>query len=213
MTLGETIQYYRKRAGLSQEALAELVGVSRQSVSKWELDDAVPEIGKLKALAGAFGITVDQLLSGEVPPQPEEAAPESAPPPRESGDSFDRATGFFGKLIRKYGWLAGVYTAVSGAGVALVGAIARFAFSAMGNTAQNMMNSMGPLGGGGWAVSGDSFDIPPEILEQMGIQPSPAADFVSVPAAVATVFLVIGLLIAVAGVVMAVVLYQKGHKK
>ncbi len=218
MTLGESINYYRKRAKLSQEELAARVGVSRQSVSKWELDEATPEVGKLKALAEAFGVSVDQLLSGEVPPEPEEpaaeeAAAEGTPPPQGQVDGFDRATGLLGKLIRRYGWLAGVYVALSGAGVALVGAIARFAFSAMGNTAQNMIDSMGPLSGGGyWAVSGDSFNVPPEILEQMGIQPSPVAQMTSVPVAVATVILVVGVLIAAAGVILAAVLYQKGNK-
>lgn len=217
MTLGESINYYRKRAKLSQEELAARVGVSRQSVSKWELDEATPEIGKLKALAETFGISVDQLLSGEVPPEPEEpaaeeAAAEGTPPPQGQGDGFDRATGLLGKLIRRYGWLAGVYVALSGAGVALVGAIAMFAFSAMGNTAQNMMNSMGPLGGGGyWTVSGG--DVPPEILEQIGVQPSPVAQMTSVPVAVATVILVVGVLIAVAGAILAAVLYRKGNRK
>ncbi len=211
MTLGESINYYRKRAKLSQEELAARVGVSRQSVSKWELDEATPEVGKLKALAETFGISVDQLLSGEVPPEPEEAAAEEAPPPQGQGDGFDRATGLLGKLIRRYGWLAGVYVALSGAGVALVGAIAMFAFSAMGNTAQNMIDSMGPLSGGGyWTVSGG--DVPPEILEQIGIRPSPVAQMTSVPVAVATVILVVGVLIAAAGAILAAVLYQKGEK-
>ncbi len=49
MTLGEKINYYRKRSKLSQEELAERVGVSRQAVSKWELGDATPEVEKLLA--------------------------------------------------------------------------------------------------------------------------------------------------------------------
>ena len=62
MTLGERILNYRKRAGLSQERLAELLGVSRQAVSKWEGDAAQPELDKIVALARLFGITTDQLL-------------------------------------------------------------------------------------------------------------------------------------------------------
>ena len=46
MTLGEKIQQLRKAAGISQEQLAEQLDVSRQSISKWELNDAVPEISK-----------------------------------------------------------------------------------------------------------------------------------------------------------------------
>ena len=47
MTLGEKIQQLRKAAGISQEQLAEQLDVSRQSISKWELNDAVPEISKI----------------------------------------------------------------------------------------------------------------------------------------------------------------------
>ncbi len=51
MTTGEIIQRERTRLGLSQEKLAEQVGVSRQAVSKWELGDAVPDTDKLVPLA------------------------------------------------------------------------------------------------------------------------------------------------------------------
>ena len=47
MTLGERIQYFRKRAGLSQEGLAERLGVSRQAVSKWETDEALPDAERI----------------------------------------------------------------------------------------------------------------------------------------------------------------------
>ncbi len=67
MTLGERIQSCRKRAGLSQEQLAERLGVSRQAVSKWESDAAQPELDKVVALARVFGITTDQLLLGTGP--------------------------------------------------------------------------------------------------------------------------------------------------
>ena len=49
MKLYEKITLYRKKNGLSQEELAEKIGVSRQAVSKWETGDALPEITKLKA--------------------------------------------------------------------------------------------------------------------------------------------------------------------
>ena len=68
MTLGEIIQKKRSEQGLSQEQLAELVGVSRQAVSKWELGDAVPDTDKLVPLARALRISVDELL-GNIPEQ------------------------------------------------------------------------------------------------------------------------------------------------
>ena len=77
MTLGEKIFACRKGAGLSQEALAERLNVSRQAVSKWETGDAEPESGKLGQLARVFGVTVDWLLTGQG--QPEEVPGSSAP--------------------------------------------------------------------------------------------------------------------------------------
>lgn len=62
MQLNEKIFTLRKRCGLSQEALGDAIGVSRQAVSKWETGDALPEVTKLKALAEVFGVTVDFLL-------------------------------------------------------------------------------------------------------------------------------------------------------
>ena len=62
MTLGEKIQQLRKAAGISQEQLAEQLDVSRQSISKWELNDAVPEISKIIILSELFSVSTDELL-------------------------------------------------------------------------------------------------------------------------------------------------------
>lgn len=62
MTLGERIKNQRSRAGLSQERVAELVGVSRQSVTKWESGQSAPSTENLFRLAEIFGTTVDLLL-------------------------------------------------------------------------------------------------------------------------------------------------------
>ena len=59
MNLSEKILYCRKKAGLSQEALAEKLGVSRQAISKWETGESVPELSKLVLLARAFDVTTD----------------------------------------------------------------------------------------------------------------------------------------------------------
>lgn len=56
-TLGRRIQEARKAAGLSQESLGERLGVSRQAVSKWEADAAVPELENLIAMSRIFGVT------------------------------------------------------------------------------------------------------------------------------------------------------------
>ncbi|RHR10912.1 XRE family transcriptional regulator [Pseudoflavonifractor sp. AF19-9AC] len=68
MTLGARIAALRKERGLSQEGLGELVGVSRQAVSKWESDSALPDVNNCVALSRAFGITLSQLLELEEEP-------------------------------------------------------------------------------------------------------------------------------------------------
>lgn len=91
MKLNETILHYRKTAGLSQEALAEKVGVSRQAVSKWERSDAVPDVDKLMALAQIFGVTTDELLGLEGP----DRGPENRPPIPEDLDYILRRSARF----------------------------------------------------------------------------------------------------------------------
>ena len=55
----------RKAAGLSQEALAAQLGVSRQAVSKWERSESSPDTDNLIALAALYGVSLDELLYGE----------------------------------------------------------------------------------------------------------------------------------------------------
>lgn len=62
MTLGEKIYNLRTEKGFSQEALGEKLGVSRQSVSKWETDQSVPELDKIVALSEIFKVSTDYLL-------------------------------------------------------------------------------------------------------------------------------------------------------
>ena len=65
MTLGERISALRKEQGLSQEALGELVGVTRQAVSRWEADRAVPDVNNCVAMSRVFGIPLARLLELE----------------------------------------------------------------------------------------------------------------------------------------------------
>lgn len=76
--LSETIYTLRRKSGLSQEQLAERIGVSRQAVSKWESGQSVPELDKLQALSQCFHVTMDQL-TGEGAPEP--GVNDPAPPP------------------------------------------------------------------------------------------------------------------------------------
>ena len=77
MTLGEKILALRTQKEMSQEELAAALEVSRQSVSKWETNQSVPDLDKIIRLADLFGVTVDQLVrEGERPEPPEPPEPQ-----------------------------------------------------------------------------------------------------------------------------------------
>ena len=67
MNIADRIQHLRKARGLSQEELADAVGVSRQAVSKWESEQSTPDIDKVVALSDYFETTTDYLLKGIEP--------------------------------------------------------------------------------------------------------------------------------------------------
>jgi transcriptional regulator with XRE-family HTH domain len=80
MNLGENIYRLRSEHNMSQGDLADALEVSRQSVSKWENNSAVPELDKLVKMAHIFGITLDEMVTGaEAPPAPKAEIPEPAP--------------------------------------------------------------------------------------------------------------------------------------
>ena len=80
MSFSENLYYLRKREGISQEELAEKLGVSRQAVSKWETGDAYPETEKIMMLCDRYGVTMDALMRGDVKEQsPEKQVPEQEP--------------------------------------------------------------------------------------------------------------------------------------
>jgi len=102
MTLGQRIQAGRNALELSQEGLGERLGVSRQAVSKWEADAAVPDTDKLIALSRLFGVTLNELLQVEPPaaraesvcpsgePEAGNAAAGPAASPEKEGPSLER---------------------------------------------------------------------------------------------------------------------------
>ena len=217
MKLNEKISYYRREQKMSQEELAAQVGVSRQAVSKWELGEASPDIGKLLALAKAFGVTTDHLLNEDEKPErdtpalpSQEVSAPPPPPPPSQAEQFSNLPGFLGKMVRRWGWLAGIYLALQGAGLILFGLLGRFMVS-------GFFRGMGDMGGfrtgGGWTYSG-----PPELEEaimgELGIVPqaSPFSGIRSVMMAIPTLALVIGLVMVVGGLVLAYVLWKNGKK-
>ncbi|MGM9550214.1 MAG: helix-turn-helix domain-containing protein [Faecousia sp.] len=74
MSLGEKLAMLRRQSNYTQEQLAELLGVSRQAVSKWESDTAYPETEKLIRLAKLYDCSLDNLLLDKASEPPEEAA-------------------------------------------------------------------------------------------------------------------------------------------
>lgn len=66
MTIGQKIMQLRNNADISQEQLAEMLGVSRQSISKWEMDQALPQIDKVLQLAEIFRVSTDELLLDKI---------------------------------------------------------------------------------------------------------------------------------------------------
>ena len=115
MSFAERILYCRKKAMLSQEELASKLGVSRQAVSKWETGESIPDMNNLAALAEIFDVSLDWLIKGE-----EEKRQEN----REKVPFEERLPKFLGNMVKRFGWLAGVYMAISGGMFFLVGTLA-----------------------------------------------------------------------------------------
>ena len=134
MKINEKIYTLRKKSGWSQDELADKLSVSRQSVSKWETGDSVPEIAKLLALAKIFSVTTDYLLDDSkeeyIPLQEEK-----------STDTADKVPGKTESLFKNYGWILGVVLLLLGLWriVSAVSGIATFsqvgAFGVLGGAA------------------------------------------------------------------------------
>lgn len=104
MTFGEKLQKLRQKAGMSQDALAEGLDVSRQAVSRWERDETMPETDKVVALADLFGVTTDYLLRQGTEEEPQAAQATAAAPQKDSGrDILER----LGYLAKTKGYLLG----------------------------------------------------------------------------------------------------------
>lgn len=99
MTIGQRIAQKRKELELSQETLGERLGVSRQSVYKWESDSALPEVDKLIAMSRLFGVTVGWLLGVEGPSGDED---QTARAPEESGELSEAQLKMVQEIVDRY---------------------------------------------------------------------------------------------------------------
>ena len=241
MKLQEKIYYCRKKAGLSQDRLAEKLEVSRQAVSKWENGEAVPETAKLPALARVFGVSIDWLLSEEEPEEeevkntPEEPAPAVQSPARNPDHILmDRVPGVLQKLVRRWGRLAGVYVAMGGAGIAGIGTLAKVLVNSMVKSytgcVESMTTELFPGGGAvqildeyGNAVDGEMADMVLEAIGGAAPQASiPFGDMLSSQTQLlqnnpvdilANVLIVLGLAVMIGGIVLAVWLRKWGQNR
>ena len=66
MSLGSSLFQARKKSGLSQEEVAGKLGVSRQTISKWELDETLPDIRQSKKLSNLYHLTLDELIDFDI---------------------------------------------------------------------------------------------------------------------------------------------------
>lgn len=115
MKLNERIAYARKKAGLSQIDLADLLGVSRQSVSKWETGEANPDINKIPELAKTLNVSIDWLFSEESIEQDDR--PEFKHDPNITKgypEWIDNLPAWIKTAIKKFGWMYGIYIAIVG---------------------------------------------------------------------------------------------------
>ncbi len=152
MTLGERIAYYRKKAGYSQEGLAEQLNVSRQAISKWETGEATPDAERIIALAAVLGISTDTLLLGKEEPERPYTEAETVRQPAPMPEWLDHLPRHIGRLFREKGYIAGYIVAAQGLGVLLVGLLARFGFGSilsMQNSAWSSVGSWGSIDGMG----------------------------------------------------------------
>ncbi len=101
MMLNEKIREIRRSRGMTQEALAEAMGVSTASVSKWENGQSVPELTALMALADFFEVSVDALLGHTVKPDRQKSLLESLEVLARDGD-FEEAKDLAEKLLNNY---------------------------------------------------------------------------------------------------------------
>ncbi|MFQ9909203.1 MAG: helix-turn-helix domain-containing protein [Acutalibacter sp.] len=100
MTTGQKIQALRKGRGLTQEQLAARLGVSRQAVSRWELDETLPDTQNLLPLKEALGVSIDTLLDSTR--GLEEPAPQAGPAPAAASSP---ARPSLGALLKRRFWL------------------------------------------------------------------------------------------------------------
>lgn len=102
MNLGNNLFQARKRAGLSQEQVAEKLGVSRQTILKWETDESVPDIYQSKKLAKIYSLTLDELIEFDLNQKDIEEVIKNTDEKKESKINWTKAWGKKYPILLKY---------------------------------------------------------------------------------------------------------------
>ena len=151
MTLGEKLITLRQQAGMSQEALAEKLNVSRQAISKWERDEAMPETENIVRLAKIFSVSTDYLL---LPDSPSNNASRPADNQNHStAAAFGRR---IERFVRRHGYKAGYFLIGVGIFLCAVAILVWISLSQFGNNAVQTGNN--PGGYGQIFVEGEGLD-------------------------------------------------------
>ena len=203
MKLNEKIYTCRKQLGISQEELAIRIGVSRQSISKWEIGEASPEINKLPLLAKEFNVSTDWLLSDDDPVE-------------SNHTTYDHHTevvfpSWVEKLpksilgmVKRFGWIYGLIMAGEG-----------LLFSGVGLLARTMFKTM-ILGNNNIVIEGD---LPQHVLNSLLMDPSYGFydSFTLNAWKMASMFtglvIGIGLIFVILGIILAITLRKWGKKQ
>lgn len=123
MDLGGKIYKLRKARGMSQERLAEEIGVSRQAVSKWELNESSPDTAKIVAISQLFDISTDYLLGNEMEPKEESVTTIELP----KNHQFS----FIERIIKEKGYMAGYIFAGYAVALLIMTRLANYIFGSM----------------------------------------------------------------------------------
>ncbi|MBE6540977.1 MAG: helix-turn-helix transcriptional regulator [Ruminococcaceae bacterium] len=191
MKIYDKILYCRKKVGMSQETLAEKLGVSRQAISKWECGSAAPEIENLLAISKLFGVSTDWLLNDEegIPFEEEEVneevksennenqrteqnnAPYTSSRRAERGNEewMNNLPRSLGRGAKRFGWLLGVVVSCIGAGIAGLGGIIKFIVNRMVVGMSETMSSFSeefPFGSSKPQIIGGE-DLPADVADEL----------------------------------------------
>lgn len=168
MTFGEKLQELRRKAGMSQDTLAEQLDVSRQAVSKWERDETMPETEKVVRIAQLFHVSLDELLLNKVRQEEPDPQPQPQPAYAPRGNRYQ-------KQLRRHGYKLGYIPMTLGAIICVFSLLVYFIWPAFGNSffgsASDLMSDFGSMNSMDIVIEGDGEltpDMEQAILDAIG---------------------------------------------